>query len=326
MKELRKDNKCLNCKAEIGQSNYCPECGQQNTDNKVSMMLLVKDFVHDYLDIDSKLFKSIPLLITKPGKLTREFTGGKRVRFVPPLRLYLVVSLIFFLIPSNDSGEEPEADPVSDLIEEHDTKAPDTTESSFNITTNIVDKGINIEFEGFDSLKSKNDFNIEEIDSIVGAWLDKNGVKTGTFWHNSITRVVHRSLGIIQEEESSLEEAFHENLPPMMFFLLPLFALILKMMFFSSGKLYIEHVIFALHFHSFTFLSLIVDHLFELAGINITGWFYLLILVYLFLAARNVYQESKSAITLKLIGLGFLYWVAIILAAAITLILTVFFY
>jgi uncharacterized protein DUF3667 len=57
---------------------------------------LAHDLVHEFLHVDSKIFRSVKLLLLKPGFLTREYFEGRRVRYVSPLRLYLVFSVIYF--------------------------------------------------------------------------------------------------------------------------------------------------------------------------------------------------------------------------------------
>ena len=57
---------------------------------------VVADLLNEFLNWDSKFFTTIALLILKPWRLTNEFLAGKRVRYVNPLRLYLLASILFF--------------------------------------------------------------------------------------------------------------------------------------------------------------------------------------------------------------------------------------
>src|SRR5690348_13720833 len=84
--------RCSSCEHPIS-DRYCAHCGQNNADLHVSLGHLLRDFLHEYLEVDSKLVKTIGWLLLKPGFLTREYLAGKRSRYVGPFRLYLVASL-----------------------------------------------------------------------------------------------------------------------------------------------------------------------------------------------------------------------------------------
>ena len=96
-KTLRKSTECLNCHATIKDSNYCSNCGQINTNKQVPLKHFFIDFVSDYFTFDSKFINSFSPLFSKPGFLTNEYIKGRRVHYVPPLRLYLFISIVFFL-------------------------------------------------------------------------------------------------------------------------------------------------------------------------------------------------------------------------------------
>src|ERR1044071_7839356 len=86
---------CENCGAEL-QGHWCAQCGQQAIEYRRSFRHVVADLLNEFLNWDSKFFTSIALLIVKPWRLTNEFLAGKRVRYVNPLRLYLLASILFF--------------------------------------------------------------------------------------------------------------------------------------------------------------------------------------------------------------------------------------
>lgn len=93
----RKSPICHNCSSPLEETfNFCPSCGQSNSDNNVTFMTLVKEFIDNYLGIDSKMAHSaIPFMI-KPGNLTNRFQEGKIKHFIHPIRLYFVMSLFYF--------------------------------------------------------------------------------------------------------------------------------------------------------------------------------------------------------------------------------------
>src|SRR6266496_6501401 len=86
---------CENCGAEL-QGHWCAQCGQPAIEYRRSFRYVLADLLHEFLNWDSKFFATIALVILKPWRLTNEFVAGKRVRYVNPLRLYLLASILFF--------------------------------------------------------------------------------------------------------------------------------------------------------------------------------------------------------------------------------------
>ena len=98
MKEKqRRSTTCKNCDSTLEEGfNFCPVCGQSNSDNNVSFTTLIKEFLDNYFGIDSKMAHSAVPFLFKPGALTNRFQEGKVKHFIHPVRLYLVMSLFYF--------------------------------------------------------------------------------------------------------------------------------------------------------------------------------------------------------------------------------------
>lgn len=98
MKEKkRRSTVCKNCSSALDENyNFCPTCGQSNSDNNVTFATLVKEFVDNYLGIDSKMAHSAVPFLIRPGNLTNRFQEGKVKHFIHPVRLYFVMSLFYF--------------------------------------------------------------------------------------------------------------------------------------------------------------------------------------------------------------------------------------
>lgn len=105
-RELAPLTHCENCGTEL-RGHYCSSCGQAAIDYRRSFRHVIVDVLDSFLNWDSKFVRTIGLLLWRPGWLTNQFVDGRRVRFLHPLRLYLLVSIVFFLcaklIPVNDA-------------------------------------------------------------------------------------------------------------------------------------------------------------------------------------------------------------------------------
>ncbi len=104
---------CLNCgQPLLRNENFCSYCGQKNITNKLSLSSFFNSLFEGFLSYDSRFWNTFLLLLTKPGKVSKDYVEGKRVRFVNPFQLYLNVSIIFFLIVgisnkfSSDSNDD----------------------------------------------------------------------------------------------------------------------------------------------------------------------------------------------------------------------------
>src|SRR5881394_3205571 len=86
---------CENCGAPMA-GPFCAQCGQAAVDYRRSFRHVIVDVLDSFLNWDSKFFATIGLLIVKPWRLTNELLAGKRVRYLHPLRLYLLASILFF--------------------------------------------------------------------------------------------------------------------------------------------------------------------------------------------------------------------------------------
>jgi hypothetical protein len=98
-KVQRKSEICLNCDTPLRpEDNYCPKCGQKNDSHKIPIKHLIFEFVEDLFHFDAKLWNTLKASFTKPGKITLDYLEGKRARYVPPVKFYVFVSFVFFLL------------------------------------------------------------------------------------------------------------------------------------------------------------------------------------------------------------------------------------
>ncbi len=88
---------CANCGHPLT-GNFCPQCGQENKDVRRPFFYLLQDLLKVVFVLDERAYRSVFYLLTRPGFLTREYFQGRRASYTPPLRLFLIISIGFFLL------------------------------------------------------------------------------------------------------------------------------------------------------------------------------------------------------------------------------------
>lgn len=88
---------CPNCGAALG-TPFCAQCGQKAAPLNPSLRDVAHDVVHELIHVDGKIVQSVRLLLTQPGRLSRDHFEGRRARHVSPIRLYLIFSVLYFAV------------------------------------------------------------------------------------------------------------------------------------------------------------------------------------------------------------------------------------
>lgn len=232
MKRLTKRvDQCLNCGTKLKKSfEYCPTCGQENSDRQLSFKQLVTDFFANYFSLDSRFGRSIKPFFLQPGHLTKEFMEGKRVKYANPIRLYLVISLFHFFFfnlnieQSNDpdkgiltAAKSEDSNGSSDRIisfNESDFTESDLADTSENFL--IPDsKWLTIQEMVRDQ---QNDFTVKDIEDSIQN--DAN-----PFFKRYLVR---QGIKLFKSDIQSINMYLIQNIPLMMFIMLPIYALLLK--------------------------------------------------------------------------------------------------
>jgi hypothetical protein len=273
--------RCLNCGAELTGS-YCSQCGQEDTELRVSLKRLAKDFIAEQLGLESKVPTTLWTLIRHPGRLTKEYLAGRRVRSLLPLRLDLSASVVYFLLLSFFGGFKGTL-----KLTNSDRAAIDSSnaEGGFKVTTKnnrnpIISFG-GIEAKNADSIKAQG-----EVAKFVKQRARRFDGMSG------------------QDMIKFFNDAFMHYLPNAIFVLLPVFTALLYLLYRKSGRFFAEHLIFTLHIHAFAFIALIIalftpDALDWIAPV----W----ILFYLYFALKTVYGETRRRTLGKFAALLFSY-------------------
>jgi Protein of unknown function (DUF3667) len=262
----RKLPECPNCGTRLGDGpNFCPTCGQPNHDVNVSFGHVIEETLEGVFHFDSKVWLTFRELLFQPGKLTVDFLAGRRARFVPPIRLYIFISFVFFFLLSHKSGDalnftlnEP-TESVSRTASTDTTARPATAQRELNgissdssgIVTRIGNSKHAIRLRRRDLNNRPLMLRLSEgdqrvTDSILRAqsippdWLNRLALKR-----------IGRSQIATDEDKAHVAV---RNISIGMFLLMPLFALLLKLFYRRQRPLYVQHLIFSVHLHSFFFV------------------------------------------------------------------------
>ena len=308
MKIRRKTNCCLNCNHTLSEVyNYCPHCGQENNDHRVSFATFIGDFFSNYFSFDTRIGRSIKPLFLQPGFLTNQFNEGKRMRFVHPLRLYLIVSLFFFFVATllvQRNLEEVSLVPDSE-IGDGSIEEDSTVISGWNQILMILRDASLSDQQALDSLRQSG-INIQSN-------LENQGV---------MNRLFHQFRKVVNNDVSVFGAYLMQNLPVMMFIVLPLLALVIKLFYIRRSFLYVHHLVHVLHLHAFAFLvvGLYIIALMILGATDIVPeWVnnavVLLLLGYSFLSFLKVYRQRLLKTLLKFFLLANVYLLLLVFAA-----------
>ncbi len=95
---------CYNCGIRLT-GRFCAACGQKTQELNPSLKHFLHDLTHELLHFDGKIFQSVSTLLLRPGVLTKDYFEGRRARWISPIRLYLVFSVMYFAaITLGDDG------------------------------------------------------------------------------------------------------------------------------------------------------------------------------------------------------------------------------
>src|SRR5438445_1196388 len=339
---------CENCGAEL-QGHWCPQCGQPAIEYRRSFRHVIADVLESFLNWDSKFFTTIALLILKPWRLTNEFLAGKRVRYVNPLRLYLLASILFFFAVNygaKDLRLQPGKLSPKDRVElEADLKkgdlppaareqleallreSPSPNSSPPSTSPSPATSVPSPPSPAPETDKQKQEYG--KIGERPFAVFDQ--AKSTTPFERWIEARAKEKMGEHGTKMGLFIATLFSNLPYMMLCCIPLFAFVLKVLYFRRHIFYIDHLIYALHIHTFAYtgIMLIVLATIGLSRVvtgPIAGWIIALLwiafVMQIFLSIHRVYRQSWFISTFKFLFGGLAYLIVLGVALAATFFVT----
>lgn len=335
---------CRNCHYPmVHNARYCEQCGQKYTTGRITFKELFRDFLDEILNIDSKIFKSLGALFI-PGRLTNDYFAGRHRRHVHPIRLFFVLAVVFLAlfgiwISQNVNGEgglsnidDPfyEKSYRSDFMDEFDA-----VKDSVRLKLSGR-RGVEITLDTLSNLMEDPRQNKHKLNYF---YLTKDWQLKDTFIEASYKDVVDLPTDEFikkYEIKSFFSQLFVRQIIRleinfddfirfligqtiwMVALMMPLLALILKILYIRRRRYYIEHLIFSFHYHSFFFLIFTLIFVYMLLfpgnttgresthiGLLVSG--VAIVYVYLFVAMRRVYKQGFFKTFFKYATLNFLY-------------------
>jgi hypothetical protein len=339
----RPESVCLNC-GDPTPGEFCPSCGQQKVEVLVSMRTIILDLLDDEFVINRRLPRTLFALFFRPGHLTVEHVNGRIVRYLRPFKLYLVSSVIFFLLlsffslralreadlqfggVSDTSGRAASVENIDSarvevrrLLDDPSLTGP--RRAALQEALRSLDQGAGSQpaerpLENGDTTTAAGE---PRAPRTIGELLDipSDG------WQSNLTTGVaavdvvltRRARELLQmTPRQALERTvgnFLGYIPTVMFVLLPVFALMLKLLYVRRRRFYAEHFVFLLHVHAFVYM--IFAALLVMRGVfTLPTWLALSALlwvgIYIFVAMRRVYGQGRGITLVKywLLGLGYI--------------------
>ncbi|GGZ69008.1 DUF3667 domain-containing protein [Algibacter mikhailovii] len=343
---------CKNCEKLFKDSfKFCPYCGQQAKD-ELTVKVLFYNTISNYFSFDARFFKSFFPLLLRPGYLAAKFIEGKRLLYLHPAQMYLFIAVVFFFLFSFIQREQVRTvDAQLDKAlgqekrEVNDSVVKSTLQKEINKDSlelielgNILktyDLPQDISEKELDSLLNKENLNSnglfnfdynKSIDSLIAIGAPNKviyehfgmsanaGFLERRFYAQSLKLYKTRGGG-------SVLQAFYDAIPIAMFVLLPIFALILKLLYYKHG-LYAHHLVFSFYYFSFLFtvfsIILGINFLFDIPD-SLDFLIMLSTFIYLLLALKRFYMQGWFRSFIKASVASFLFLILVSPLAAIIL-------
>jgi hypothetical protein len=273
--------RCENCGAPVS-GRYCASCGQRREPPLHSLWHFTKIATEDLTHADSRVWGTLAALLFRPGRLSAEFLAGRRARYLPPVRLYLVLSVVFFVWAAVTQ-------PGFRILQFDDTDASATTAAIATGAPPATSRA-----PAVPTAKERCHFDLR------GPWATTIG-----------TPLLRACQHIEADNGRSLQQAFLHNLPRAMFLFLPLLAAGMMMMYWWPRHYYVEHLLLLVHNHAFVFLAVMLAwaaaRLLPFAAGVVRFAMLVYIPWYAFRSMRVAYGQSRGLTAVKLVAMSIFY-------------------
>ena len=339
---------CSNCGAQVPIGGaYCPNCGQRYTGGRVTVRQLFAEFADAVFNFDSKIFLTLRDLLI-PGKLTEQYFLGRRKRYLAPIRLLFVGIIVYLATISylaedrlaaffQQTSRERQQAAYQQLAEERLDTLRATVAADFPAAS-PAQAALDTLYERFaaeelpDSISNLPYIRFRglwpvEMRTLKVAYKDMETLPADsllnqyevTDWKSRL--VLAQTIKLLHES-TNFTRYLLGQLTWMILLMMPALALLLKLLYVRRDFYYIEHLVFSFHYHAFAFLILSAGLLLDEAtdsGFSPSSIAFLIVLIYLYLAMRRVYQQGrfKTFIKFLILNNGYLFLLTVFLIATL---------
>jgi hypothetical protein len=344
---------CPNCeKSHEKGFSFCPHCGQQAEDD-LTIGVLFYNTISNYFSFDARFLKSFFPLLFRPGYLAREFVKGKRLLYLHPAQMYLFISVVFFFIISFSTRDlVSKADELNEKVVKSNALDIENNVNDINLDSLVSHSGMK-SLKINDSIPVSNSVsntisNLKNLDSITRNEIKDNDAEISWDFNRSLIdsmiatgakdEEIYKAMGMSSDPgyfekrlfksvlslykgrgAGSIVQAFFDSIPIAMFVLLPIFAFMLKILYFNKGK-YAFHLVFSFYFFSYLFTVFAILFSVNRFLIDIPDWIDWLIAFstyFYFLIALHVFYKQNYILTFIKSGIvSFIFLLMIIPLAA----------
>ena len=310
---------CENCGTKLS-GPFCSHCGQHDFEFHRSFGHVFLEALENFFHFDAKFFRNIVTLLFRPGQLTAEFNAGKRASQMPPFRLYLFVSVLFFFISFiGKSGEKALQSAGNPTVV---AGSPEAREAFKAAVQEIKQDAAARRAAKAEAKPAKRQV---KTPAGIDLTLDENN-------DTPLNRLLTEKGRYAFEHQAEMVESFMHALPRMLLVCLPFFALYTRFLFRKSGQVYLQHLVIAVHFHTFIFLwrlfadgwvfllNFVAHPLAQIVGVAANLWLF----GYVFMMLRRLFANSWKLTIFKTGVLAGLYGLTLGFGFIITAI-TIFF-
>jgi len=318
---------CLNCGHSLP-GNYCGNCGQEVKDLRRPFFKLSREAVQSLFELDGRAYRTLWYLLTKPAFLCTEYFNGRRTRYSPPLRLFLVISVAFFLLvnlyTSVQSIESAlsESETEGEEIAEADVAASADDEPIIRVVNDLNEDTLS-NFGDEDVDENDEGTDLEELSTFVdGINLPFFDTQTNINLRRVMRTQAEENISVLLENPSEFLRGYLEYITFFMLLMIPLMAFIQKVIYIRSGHYYVEHLVLTLHNHSFIILIVFMNTIADMIKTSeiplispVFGYLatagYIWLWIYLYMSLKNYFQQGYGITLLKFATTTVLYGITL---------------
>ncbi|MFD2564487.1 DUF3667 domain-containing protein [Aquimarina rubra] len=337
-------NECLNCNVPLDViDRYCHNCGQINTTKKLSFKDFFNEFFASIFSYDSRLRHTIVGLLFRPGMISKDYVEGKRIKYANPFRFYLSVSILFFIInglfidfdqvalqfnsDQKEAAEDAKRSKISAI--EIQTGSPDTTKIAKNSSNEVYFSEAQLDTMGMFTAIRKRWKTYKSHYKTTGELVANTALDSLKHKQNTYTRYLYsRSIKTKNLSDNPMELLVFvfNKLPFIIFFFLPIFALMMWLLYIRKPFNYMEHLVFIFHTQTMFFIlmgiSILIDQISETEVASSIAM--LVFLFYLYKAMRKFYQQGRAKTIVKFLLVNVLFFILAGIGSIITIIGSMF--